>query len=147
MRGKRVNYSCRSVISPDPYIGTEEVGVPVRFATKLTYPAPVNDLNAKELAQMVRNGPDVHPGAMFVEDANGRLTDLRKQSTRKRDDLANVLEIVHVHGIREKSENSKRASRMPGPFTTPSSKNRTSSTPPLSLRRDMKVCRHLRSVM
>ena len=36
--GKRVNYAGRSVISPDPYLQTNEIGIPYMFATKLTYP-------------------------------------------------------------------------------------------------------------
>jgi DNA-directed RNA polymerase beta' subunit len=35
MMGKRVNFACRSVISPDPYIGTHEIGIPMVFATKV----------------------------------------------------------------------------------------------------------------
>lgn len=42
MMGKRVNYSARSVISPDPYIDTNEVGVPMYVAKTLTFPESVN---------------------------------------------------------------------------------------------------------
>ena len=45
MMGKRVNYAGRSVISPDAYIDTDEIGVPQIFAKKLTYPQPVNSVN------------------------------------------------------------------------------------------------------
>jgi DNA-directed RNA polymerase I subunit RPA1 len=38
LMGKRVNYACRSVISPDPYIAVNEIGIPPYFATRLTYP-------------------------------------------------------------------------------------------------------------
>lgn len=38
MMGKRVNYACRSVISPDPYLAVNEIGVPPYFAVRLTYP-------------------------------------------------------------------------------------------------------------
>jgi DNA-directed RNA polymerase I subunit RPA1 len=38
MMGKRVNYACRSVISPDPYIAVNEIGIPPYFAVRLTYP-------------------------------------------------------------------------------------------------------------
>lgn len=60
--GKRVNYAARSVISPDPFINTNEIGIPLVFATKLTYPEPVTPWNFNELKQAVLNGPDVHPG-------------------------------------------------------------------------------------
>ena len=42
MMGKRVNFGARSVISPDPYITTDQIGVPVFMAKKLTYPESVN---------------------------------------------------------------------------------------------------------
>lgn len=62
MMGKRVNYCCRSVISPDPYIGTNEVGIPVLFAKTLHFPVPVNDWNVKHLRKLVENGPNEYPG-------------------------------------------------------------------------------------
>jgi len=71
MMGKRVNYAARSVISPDPYINTNTIGVPEVFAKKLTFPQPVTDWNYKELCERVINGPDVHPGANMIEDDRG----------------------------------------------------------------------------
>ena len=62
MMGKRVNYCCRSVISPDPYIGTNEIGIPVKFAKALHYPVYVNSWNVKHLYQLVINGPHEYPG-------------------------------------------------------------------------------------
>jgi DNA-directed RNA polymerase I subunit RPA1 len=41
MMGKRVNYSARSIVLPDPYISTSEVGFPQIFAMKLTFPEKV----------------------------------------------------------------------------------------------------------
>jgi DNA-directed RNA polymerase I subunit RPA1 len=62
MMGKRVNYAGRSVISPDPFIATYEIGIPEIFAKKLTYPELVTPHNVHELRQLILNGPDVHPG-------------------------------------------------------------------------------------
>lgn len=45
MMGKRVNFAARSVITPDPNLDVEEVGIPEVFATKLTYPTPVTSWN------------------------------------------------------------------------------------------------------
>ena len=59
MMGKRVNYAARSVISPDPYIASNEIGLPLVFATKLTYPQPVAPWNLQQLRQAVINGPKV----------------------------------------------------------------------------------------
>jgi len=66
MMGKRVNFAARSVISPDPYLHTKEIGVPEIFAKVLTYPQPVTPYNVEELRQAVINGPDVHPGTFTI---------------------------------------------------------------------------------
>ncbi len=60
--GKRVNYAGRSVISPDPSLRTNEIGLPLDFALTLTFPEPVNEYNLKVMQQAVINGPFVHPG-------------------------------------------------------------------------------------
>eukprot|EP00899_Mesostigma_viride_P013847 jgi/Mesvir1/22463/Mv18493-RA.2 len=72
MMGKRVNFACRSVISPDPYLPTCSVGIPPYFATRLTYREPVTPFNVAELRAAVLRGPDVHPGATHIEDEVGR---------------------------------------------------------------------------
>lgn len=66
MMGKRVDFSARSVITPDPNIGIEELGVPLKIAMNLTFPEVVNKYNKQKLYEYVRNGPDVYPGAKFV---------------------------------------------------------------------------------
>ncbi|XP_046578101.1 DNA-directed RNA polymerase I subunit RPA1-like [Haliotis rubra] len=83
MMGKRVNYAARSVISPDPCINVGEIGVPLVFAKKLTYPQPVTPWNFQELKEMVINGPDVHPGALLVEMENGWKVNLNKDKTHR----------------------------------------------------------------
>lgn len=62
MMGKRVNYAARTVITPDPFINIDEIGLPEVFARKLSYPVPVTSWNVAELRKMVSNGPNVHPG-------------------------------------------------------------------------------------
>ena len=68
MMGKRVNFGGRSVISPDPYITTDQIGVPVFMAKKLTFPESVSLVNAEKLRKLVMNGPHAHPGANMIED-------------------------------------------------------------------------------
>ena len=94
MMGKRVDYACRSVISPDPYLGTNEIGLPHYFATVLTYPTPVTDLNSKEMRQLVERGPDNYPGARWVE-INGRRVDLSKMNQHRRQAVAAQL-LTHM---------------------------------------------------
>ncbi|KAJ3615707.1 hypothetical protein Zmor_012367 [Zophobas morio] len=91
MMGKRVNYACRSVISPDPYIGTHEIGIPMLFATDLTYPQPVTAWNINELRQLVINGPLVHPGATHLITEKNATIALGNITLEQRTALANQL--------------------------------------------------------
>jgi len=91
MMGKRVNFCCRSVISPDPYIGTNEIGIPVHFAKNLHYPTPVNNWNVKYLRTLVERGPFQYPGANQIELADGRIIKLEKLSTMERAGKAKLL--------------------------------------------------------
>uniref|UniRef100_A0A3Q1IV52 DNA-directed RNA polymerase subunit n=1 Tax=Anabas testudineus TaxID=64144 RepID=A0A3Q1IV52_ANATE len=91
MMGKRVDYAARSVICPDMYIGTNEIGIPMVFATKLTYPQPVTPWNVKELRQAVLNGPNVHPGASMVINEDGRKTILSATNFTQREAVAKQL--------------------------------------------------------
>lgn len=91
MMGKRVNFAARSVISPDPNIETNEIGVPPVFAKKLTYPEPVTNHNFYELKEAVLNGVDKWPGAAAVENENGQVINLRSKNFEERQALANQL--------------------------------------------------------
>ncbi|KAJ0988153.1 hypothetical protein J5N97_006509 [Dioscorea zingiberensis] len=68
MMGKRVNHACRTVISPDPYLAVNEIGIPPNFALRLTYPVRVTPWNVDELRNAVINGADIHPGATHFKD-------------------------------------------------------------------------------
>lgn len=64
--GKRVDFTGRTVISPDPNCAIDEVIVPVHMATTLTYPEMVNRHNIQSLRELVNKGASVHPGANTV---------------------------------------------------------------------------------
>ena len=72
LSGKRVNFSARTVISPDPNISINEVGVPEMIAKEVTVPAYVNEWNMDEMRGYIENGPNVHPGANYVIRNDGR---------------------------------------------------------------------------
>ena len=81
MAGKRVNFCARSVISPDPFISIDEVGVPSTVAQDLTIPERVTEWNADWLKTFVKNG-DVYPGARYVitdEGKRKKITDDTKE--------------------------------------------------------------------
>ena len=105
MMGKRVNFAARSVISPDPNIETNEIGVPPVFAKKLTYPEPVTTHNFYELKEAVLNGVDKWPGAAAIENENGQVINLKTKNFEERQALANQLlapSNTNVTGVRGK---------------------------------------------
>ena len=63
LSGKRVDFSSRTVISPDPNLRIDQIAVPKHVCKILTFPERVTKYNRKRLQQFIRNGPDVHPGA------------------------------------------------------------------------------------
>ncbi len=66
LMGKRVNFSARTVITSDPTINLNELRVPIKIATNLTFPEVVTPQNIDKLTELVKNGRDIYPGANFV---------------------------------------------------------------------------------
>ena len=77
LMGKRVDFSARSVITPDPNLSIRELGVPKKIAMNITKPVVVNNRNRDFLQQLVRNGPDIYPGANILEKKTGGDISLR----------------------------------------------------------------------
>ncbi|CAB49537.1 DNA-directed RNA polymerase subunit A' [Pyrococcus abyssi] len=90
LSGKRVNFSARTVISPDPMISINEVGVPIQIAMELTVPEKVTEFNIEKLRKMVLNGPDKYPGANYVIDPEGRRIRIMESN---RENLARMIDI------------------------------------------------------
>jgi len=67
LMGKRVDWSARTVISVDPGISIDEFGMPKKIAMVLTFPDVVTEDNMEEMSALVRNGPNIHPGAKKIE--------------------------------------------------------------------------------
>ncbi len=67
LMGKRVDFSARSVITPDPNLSIRELGVPLKIAQNITKPVTVNARNIGYLTGLLQNGPDVYPGAKLLE--------------------------------------------------------------------------------
>ncbi|UTX44830.1 DNA-directed RNA polymerase subunit alpha [Encephalitozoon intestinalis] len=76
LMGKRVDFSARTVITPDPNISLEEVGVPLEVAKIHTFPERVTSFNIDKLEKLVRAGPNEHPGANYVLRSDGQKIDL-----------------------------------------------------------------------
>ncbi len=72
LAGKRVNYAARTVISPDPKIAFNEVGVPKIVAMELTVPERVTEWNMDWLKDFIKKGPKEYPGANYVIRPDGK---------------------------------------------------------------------------
>ncbi|SFL22784.1 DNA-directed RNA polymerase, subunit A' [Halogranum rubrum] len=90
LSGKRVNFSARTVISPDPTLSLNEVGVPERVAREMTQTMNVTERNIEEAQQYVRNGPEGHPGANYVKRPDGRRL---KVTEKNCEELAEKVEL------------------------------------------------------
>jgi DNA-directed RNA polymerase subunit A' len=98
LSGKRVDFSARTVISPDPNLDVSEVGVPLTIANKLSVPEKVTHWNIQEMQQLVNNGPDKYPGALYIVRPDGKR--VRLEFVLDRDKVAEAVEpgfIVERH--------------------------------------------------
>lgn len=71
LSGKRVDFSSRTVISPDPSLDISEVGIPFEVARKLTIPEKASPWNIEFLKKLILNGPFKHPGANYIIRPDG----------------------------------------------------------------------------
>ncbi len=91
LSGKRVDFSSRTVISPDPNLDLSEVGVPTYIATKLTIPEIVTDWNIARIRQLVNNGPDNYPGVNYIVRPDG--VKIRLDFVEDRASIAESIEV------------------------------------------------------
>ena len=78
--GKRTNFSARSVISPDPMLRINEVGVPEVMARKLTVPETVTEWNHEYLKKFVEQGPKKYPGANYIVKPDGKKKKITEET-------------------------------------------------------------------
>jgi DNA-directed RNA polymerase subunit A' len=98
LSGKRVDFSARTVISPDPNLDINEVGIPIEVAMRLSVPEKVTEWNIEEVRKLVRNGPEKYPGALYIIRPDGKR--IRLEFVVDRTKIAEALEpgfIVERH--------------------------------------------------
>lgn len=95
IQGKRVEFSARSVITPDPNISIAELGVPEKIAMNLTRPERVTLFNRNKLYRLIQNGPLKYPGAKTIRRTDGRIISLRHVNTKEI--VLNLGDIVNRH--------------------------------------------------
>ena len=104
LMGKRVDFSARTVITPDPNLMLDELGVPWSIALNMTYPETVTPYNIERLQQLVDNGPHPPPGetgARYIIREDGQRLDLRflkKSRSEKRLEYGYKVERHVVNG-------------------------------------------------
>ena len=98
LSGKRVDFSARTVISPDPNLDINEVGVPLEIAVRLSVPEKVTEWNLEEMRMLVNNGPEKYPGALYIIRPDGKR--IRLEFVVDREKIAEAVEpgfIVERH--------------------------------------------------
>ncbi|MBI4145497.1 DNA-directed RNA polymerase subunit A' [Candidatus Woesearchaeota archaeon] len=80
LAGKRTNFCARTVISPDPFIKVNEVGVPKVIAMKVTVPEVVQPWNMAYLKKFVERGPGTYPGANYVVRPDGKKKKITEET-------------------------------------------------------------------
>ncbi|MCS3923025.1 DNA-directed RNA polymerase subunit A' [Methanosalsum natronophilum] len=90
LSGKRVNFSARTVVSPDPNLSINEVGIPYEIAKHMTIPLKVITSNIDILKKYVSNGRLIYPGANYVVRGDGKRVKITEINS---EELAEKLEI------------------------------------------------------
>nr|QBK91525.1 MAG: DNA-directed RNA polymerase subunit alpha [Pithovirus LCPAC302] len=78
IQGKRVNFSARTVLSPDPNLKFGQIRIPRLWASYLTYPETVSPANIGRLTKLFRAGRVTH-----ITPARGKIAGRRLQVTKK----------------------------------------------------------------
>lgn len=99
LMGKRVNFSSRTVITPDPTLDIDQIAIPKEVAMKLTYPETVNTLNYMDLLRAVGKGPHHYGGANRVlKKSSGATIHLRYMTPIKRERIRlEIGDVVERH--------------------------------------------------
>ena len=98
LSGKRVDFSARTVITPDPNLDIDEVGVPVSIAMRLSVPEKITSWNISEMRELVKNGSEKYPGSLYIVRPDAKR--VRLEFVADREKVAEALEpgfIVERH--------------------------------------------------
>jgi DNA-directed RNA polymerase subunit A' len=90
LSGKRVDFSARTVVSPDPNLDIGEVGVPLEIAMRLSVPEKATEWNIQEMRDFVKNGPENYPGALYIIRPDGKR--IRLEFVVDREKIAEAVE-------------------------------------------------------
>lgn len=93
LSGKRVNFSARTVVSPDPRIKLNEVGVPKKIASELTVPLNVTDWNVDYCRSLVLGKEKERPRYIIRKDNRKlKINEENKEEISKELKVGSVIE-------------------------------------------------------
>ena len=95
IQGKRVEFSARSVITPDPNLSIAEIGVPTKIAMNLTVPERVTIYNKEQMYKLIQNGADTYPGAKTIVRPDGRMISLKH--VNRKEIVLHLNDVVNRH--------------------------------------------------
>ncbi|MEM0139460.1 MAG: DNA-directed RNA polymerase subunit A' [Ferroplasma sp.] len=108
LSGKRVNFSSRSVISPEPFLSMNEVGIPEIAARELTVPVLINSFNIEKMREWIKRGtaPRTEDGKYLAgvnylirpDDRRIKLTDENAEINSERIDIGWTVERQMTEG-------------------------------------------------
>ena len=98
LNGKRVEGSGRAVITSDPSIGIDEVGIPLKIAMSIPFPETVTPDNYERLSILVKNGRDIYPGINKVIKKNGVSYDIRYRNRPIKLQYGDIVERHLING-------------------------------------------------
>ena len=93
LAGKRVDFSARTVVSPDPNISIDEVGIPFKIAKEMTIPERITPGNKETMRELVLVGPDKYPGANYLIRPDGKR---KKITEENKEELAEEIELGYL---------------------------------------------------
>jgi DNA-directed RNA polymerase subunit A' len=94
LSGKRVDFSARTVISPDPNLDINEVGVPIEIAVRLSVPEKITQWNIEDMRKLIINGPEKYPGALYIIRPDGKR--IRLEFVVDRTKIAEAVELGFI---------------------------------------------------
>ena len=103
LSGKRVNFSARTVISPDPNLSINEIGVPEEIARELTIPVRVTVQNLEWCKQLIKHtsegekpGNVYRPHVNYVKRYREGIEQRMKVTEKNADEIAEKLELGFI---------------------------------------------------
>ncbi|VVB61284.1 DNA-directed RNA polymerase subunit A' [uncultured archaeon] len=154
LSGKRVNFSARTVISPDPNLSINEIGVPAEIARELTLPVRVTTQNLewcknliKLTAQEEKPSDKYRPRVNYVKRYREGLEQRMKVTEKNADDISEKLELGFIIERQLMDGDIALFNRQPSLHRMSMMAHRIKVMPNRSFRFNLSVCPHITLIL